>query len=156
MGDRNGVRSRLCVTPYTHPYRFQHRSYAIHRSDWVANTLPRVASKRFPGVLYSSLECGPSAHPCISSSSNTISTTPYGGPFRSFGSSEMNRVFVRFDVPAEVKFRRTIFRGSRHIATITREPTSVQRQRLPPHQNSRPIENSLCCTDTVLDDQHLN
>lgn len=32
--------------------------------------------------------------------------------------------------------------GSRQIAIATREPTSVQRQRLSPQQNSRPIRNS--------------
>ena len=42
--------------------------------------------------------------------------------------------------------------GSSEMATTTREPTSVQRQRLPPHQNSRPIWKSL---RFIGDDPHI-
>ena len=42
--------------------------------------------------------------------------------------------------------------GSKHIATITRVPMSVQRQRCPPHQNSCPIVNSPRLIAGVVDD----
>jgi hypothetical protein len=55
----------------------------------------------------------------------------------------MDRCSVRFDLSFGSTATLTTSCGSSEMATTTREPTSVQRQRLPPHQNSRPMWKSL-------------
>gem|GEM_PF-5468300 len=82
-------------------------------------------------------------HASTESSSNTCSTTAYGGPWSQLGSSVMCRCSVRFDLSFGSTATLTTSCGSSEMATTTREPTSVQRQRLPPHQNSRPMWKSL-------------
>src|SRR3954453_16489870 len=91
-------------------------------------------------------------HASTESSSNTCSTTPYGGPWSQLGSSVMDRCSVRFDLSFGSTATLTTACGSSEMATTTREPTSVQRQRLPPHQNSRPRGKSL---RLIGDDPHV-
>lgn len=81
-------------------------------------------------------------HPGRLSSSNTCSAIPYGGPANHRGSSVMRRRSVLFVLSVGSASIVTTSCGSSEMATTTRVPTSVQRQRLPPQQNSSPIENS--------------
>lgn len=73
------------------------------------------------------------------SSSNTCSTIPYGGPLNNAGSLDINRRSIRFVGSLGSRSELTISCASSEMATIMREPTSVQRQCFPLHQNSRPM-----------------
>ena len=77
-------------------------------------------------------------------SSNTHSSTAYGGPLRQLGSSEMDRVSIRARLGEGSTTLVTTCRASSEIATITRVPMSVQHHLRSAHQNSLPIANSSC------------
>src|SRR3989304_5888225 len=76
-------------------------------------------------------------------SSNTCSTIPYGGPSNNVGSLDIYRRSIRLVGSFWSRSELTTSCSSSEIATTTREPTSVQRQRFPLHQNSRPMWKSL-------------
>jgi DUF917 family protein len=102
----------------------------------------RDVERRTTEAIYSSSASGERLQPSMECSSKTSSATAYGGP----ASQESSVVVVRVVTPpaSTSPVTETTSCGSRQMPITVRVPTSVQRHRRPPHQNSIPIRNSPC------------